>query len=300
MAEVAPPTHNKKARTNTRDQENRGPREQKDREPRERREPREPREHREPRQPREAKEPRSPREKRERDPLPTYDFTSVEVLPEVPLPRPPKVQKPNKDNLEAAKTRIEGEIDNLKRQIESIDREIDNVRSNRTTGSGEKKEAFAALKEIQSTFNAANSTKDQLKNEVNELEETVKRASEAVAKIRGTSQFSNEEQLDQEIAKLQRRIKTETLSLANETRVVREIESLQRAKGSFSQIAAAQANVSDLQNQFKIKRGELQRQKAECSNLFEQVQVSWTCHKYKIQFMYTCILNRLPVNVLTN
>lgn len=183
-----------------------------------------------------------------------YNHTPPEELFDLTKPIKP-VTKPSKEEHEADLAKCEGEIEKLRAQKDEIQKKIDNMmKSGKNSEAGKEREAFQMLKRKKGQLI---DEKKAIRERLNKIRAQSDKMFEDQKSAKAGIKFSNVEDIDNEIRKLQRRQETVSMSLAEEKKIIQEITKLQLSKSSLAQLKTKELSIADVKEQKKLINEEL-------------------------------------------
>lgn len=177
------------------------------------------------------------------------DETPVSELYDLTKPIP-RVEKPDKAAHEKALDELSQEIEAIKKERAEIQGKIDSAMND--------PDAKSTLQTARSSFNEFKRQKNNLIDEKkvlkaqldkmqNQREKLIKDKKDARNNIR----FNSMEEIDKEIAKLQRQQETTTMSLPEEKRLIKEMDALKASKKHVASLQDRDADLDNVQAQRK-------------------------------------------------
>jgi len=161
----------------------------------------------------------------------------------------PKEEKPDKEAHDAEIEAINASIDTLKNTKNTIQTTIETALSGgRNSAAGQQREAIKKLR----------NKKGELINQKKVLQKTLeinrKQADNLLndrKAAKATVRFSSVEAIEEEVQKLQSKQETTSMSLQEEKRLIKEIESLQKSKSTVAAFKATDASIDGVKEQRK-------------------------------------------------
>jgi len=162
----------------------------------------------------------------------------------------PKVDRPNKAEHEKELDDIQKEVDSIKEERTKLQEKIDAAMSGgKGSEIGKLKEASGQLRKKKGALidekKVIRAKLDIIKSQGDKM---VKERKEARSSVR----FTNLADIDKELARLQKQQETTSMSLADEKRLIKEMDTLKGAKDSISKIKEKETGLEDIKEQRKI------------------------------------------------
>lgn len=207
-----------------------------------------------------------------------HQHTPIEELYDLSKPIK-RVERPSKDNHEAELAVLSEEVEVMKVKRQEVQSKIDEVMdSNRTSAVSKERDALARLRSQKGALinekKAIRARLDATRNQSERLFEGQKAAKQGV-------KFTNLEDIDAEIKKLQRRQETTSMSLSEEKRLIKEMDALQASKKLVAQLKSQEINLENVKEQRKLIAVEIAAKDKE----IDAVQVEIDAQSNKIKSM---------------
>ncbi|KAG7337804.1 hypothetical protein IV203_015273 [Nitzschia inconspicua] len=159
----------------------------------------------------------------------------------------PKVEKPNKSELDAKVDALTSDFEKLKTAKNKIQEKIEAAMgAGKNTEIGKAKDAMAALKTKKNKMieekRVIRAKLDALKSQGDKLQKDKKDAKSSV-------KFSSVEEINKEIAKLQRLQETTSMSLNEEKKLIKEMDALKASKDKIKDVADKEVGLADVKQQ---------------------------------------------------
>jgi len=182
------------------------------------------------------------------------DRTPVEELFDLTKPLK-KVERPDKDAHEDELARLSTIIDNLKverRDIQTkIDAQIDSSRSSEVSKIRDE------LSRLRSKKGALISEKKSIRARLDATRNQSERLFEDKKRTKDTMRYTTMEEIDTELKQLQRRQETTSMSLMEEKRLIKEMDTLKASKNLVSTLKTKETNLESVREQRKVIAGEI-------------------------------------------
>ena len=154
-----------------------------------------------------------------------------------------QVTRPSKEEHEAKLAEITAEVDKMKEERRKIQETIDSAME--TGKSSEMGKVRDALQKLRQTKGELIEQKKAIRSQLDEIKTTQDKLAKDRKDTRSNIRFNSEEEIDTEIAKLQRRQETTSMSLQEEKKLIKEMESL---KASKEHVKKLKSSATDLEN----------------------------------------------------
>ncbi|KAJ6032025.1 hypothetical protein N7540_002757 [Penicillium herquei] len=168
--------------------------------------------------------------------------------------------KPTRPDEEAYKTSLaqaEKEHAAAQQKLNEIKAKLDNAKPNNQDSPVVKKqqELRAELSSIRQKQSGFKSSRTSTQEKINALESTLKARIAEQNNSRGKMSFKNVEEIDREIARLEKQVDSGTLRLVDERKALSDISMLRKQRKSFAGLDEAQKGINELKAQIaEIKK----------------------------------------------
>jgi len=168
----------------------------------------------------------------------------------------PRVDKPEKEKHDEEIESIKTAIDTLKDKKQAIQTKIDNaLEGGRNSAVGKEREALQGLRRkkgaLISEKNVMRKRMDAAKKQGDALNGEKKAA-------RASMRYGDMESIDKEIANLKRMQETTSMSLTQEKKLIKEIDSLEASKKHIANVVNTEASLGDIREQKKAIKAEIE------------------------------------------
>jgi len=184
-----------------------------------------------------------------------YERTPVEEL--FDLTKPIKsVDKPDKDAHDKAIVDVDAAIDKLRADKDKVQEKIEIFMNGlKSTEIGKER---GVVQELRRQKKALIDDKKSIRNRLDKLKSTTDRLSREQKQSKQGVKFSSVKEIEDEIRRLERRQQTTSMSLGEEKRLIKEIQTLTASKSLVSQLKAKETNIQDVWDQKKLVKAELE------------------------------------------
>lgn len=166
-----------------------------------------------------------------------------------------RVERPDKDAHEDELARLSKVIDDLKverRDIQmKIDAQIDSSRSSEVSKIRDE------LSRLRSKKGALISEKKSIRARLDATRNQSERLFEDKKRTKDTMRYTTMEEIDAELKQLQRRQETTSMSLMEEKRLIKEMDTLKASKNLVSTLKTKETNLESVREQRKVIAGEI-------------------------------------------
>lgn len=166
-----------------------------------------------------------------------------------------RVERPDKDAHEDELARLSKAIDDLKvdrRDIQmKIDAQIDSSRSSEVSKIRDE------LSRLRSKKGALISEKKSIRARLDATRNQSERLFEDKKRTKDTMRYTTMEEIDAELKQLQRRQETTSMSLMEEKRLIKEMDTLKASKNLVSTLKTKETNLESVREQRKVIAGEI-------------------------------------------
>ena len=170
---------------------------------------------------------------------------------------PLQIERPSKDAHESDLAAIEASINDLKSQRSSLQTKID-------AALGSKRD----LNKLKNRKGLMIEQKRQIRTKLEIVKAKIDKHTNADKSARSNVKFSTVADVDREISKLQRRQETSSMSLADEKRLIKEIDSLTNSKRTLEELKSKQGDIDSL----KAERKQIQVELADKDKEINSIQ----------------------------
>ncbi|KAF7185757.1 Uncharacterized protein HII31_12859, partial [Pseudocercospora fuligena] len=173
----------------------------------------------------------------------------------------PTVVKPERPDEEAYKTNLakaEKELQAADAKQKAARAKVDNARASKDSPSGKRRaELLAELSQIRTQQASGKTGRNEIQSNIKRLDEQLKSRITEQKTARGKIPYKSAEEVDQEIARLQKQVDAGTLKIVDERKALDEISKLNRVKKSFSGFSDGQKAIDDLKAKIAEERKKL-------------------------------------------
>lgn len=179
--------------------------------------------------------------------------TATEATEAAPAdqPKPTPVPRPDRKAVDKATQALNSKIEGINAEIATIDERIEDIKKQIDTAnesrSDEREEVVKAREvrdELRARLEAIRSDRDALQSQFEEIRGKVDSAIETSKSARTQLKFRTVEDIDKEITRLDRQQSTTSMSLAEEKRIVKEIEQLKTQKRQLASLGQSQEQIT--------------------------------------------------------
>ncbi|KAJ5575342.1 hypothetical protein N7450_009241 [Penicillium hetheringtonii] len=166
----------------------------------------------------------------------------------------PAVVKPTKPDEEAYKINLaqaEKEHTAAQEKLNQIKAKLDNAKPNNQDSPTVKKqqELRAELSSIRQKQSGFKSSRSSTQEKINAIESTLKARIAEQNNSRGKMAFKNVEEIDREIARLEKQVDSGTLRLVDERKALTDISNMRKQRKGFAGLEESQKGINDLKAQ---------------------------------------------------
>eukprot|EP00559_Dactyliosolen_fragilissimus_P006860 CAMPEP_0184871388 /NCGR_PEP_ID=MMETSP0580-20130426/40688_1 /TAXON_ID=1118495 /ORGANISM="Dactyliosolen fragilissimus" /LENGTH=554 /DNA_ID=CAMNT_0027374043 /DNA_START=87 /DNA_END=1753 /DNA_ORIENTATION=- len=167
----------------------------------------------------------------------------------------PREQKPDKEKHEAEIAAINDEIESLKEQRKTIQEKIEEAMDGKgNTAVSKEREA---LQQLRKKKGALIDEQKVLRARFGNLKAESDRLFTDRKAAKANIRYNDVKTIDEEIMKLKRRQETTSMSLTEEKRLIKEIESLQSSKSAVAELSSKDESIDDIKEKFKSVKAEI-------------------------------------------
>ncbi|KAL3769760.1 hypothetical protein ACHAWO_011288 [Cyclotella atomus] len=171
-----------------------------------------------------------------------------------------RIERPSKDAHEAAIAAIDAEIEAIKSTRNGVQAKIDAALGNKRD-----------LNKLKNRKGLMIEQKRQIRTKLEIVKSKIDRHVGADKSVRSGVKFSSVAEIDREISKLQRKQETSSMSLADEKRLIKEIESLQNSKRTLEDLKTKQGDIDTLKIERKQIQAELSAKDMEINSIQKDI-----------------------------
>jgi len=182
-----------------------------------------------------------------------------------------RIERPSKEAHESAIAAIDAEIETLKATRSDLQSKIDATlgsKRHKDTPVGRERDALNKLKNRKGLMIEQ---KRQIRTKLEIVKAKVDRLMGDTKNARSGIKFTNTSDIDKEISKLQYRQETSSMSLADEKRLIKEIEALQLSKRTVEDFKSKQGDLDSLKQERKTIQAELTAKDKEIDSIQREV-----------------------------
>ncbi|KAJ5291967.1 hypothetical protein N7478_001218 [Penicillium angulare] len=186
--------------------------------------------------------------------------------------------KPTKPDEEAYKTSLaqaEKEHTDAQEKLNQIKAKLDIAKPNNSDSPTAKKqqELRAELSSIRQKQSGFKSSRSSTQEKINALESTLKARIAEQNNSRGKMSFKNVEDVDREIARLEKQVDSGTLRLVDERKALSDISQMRKQRKSFAGLDEAQKGINELKAQISELKKTLDNPEAKAlSDKYSEIQ----------------------------
>jgi uncharacterized coiled-coil DUF342 family protein len=164
---------------------------------------------------------------------------------------------------------LTAELDKLKDERQKVQKDIDAaLDKNKTTGVGKEKEE---LQKLRQSKNALIEEKKTIRAKLDQFKDQTDKILKDKKDAKSSIKFSTIEEIDKEIAKLQRKQETTSMSLTEEKKLLKEIDALKKSKELVAQIKEKEGDMADVKEQRKNIQALVQDKDKEIDAISKQI-----------------------------
>eukprot|EP00933_Yihiella_yeosuensis_P082720 TRINITY_DN966_c0_g1_i3.p1 TRINITY_DN966_c0_g1~~TRINITY_DN966_c0_g1_i3.p1 ORF type:complete len:487 (+),score=214.34 TRINITY_DN966_c0_g1_i3:76-1461(+) len=164
-----------------------------------------------------------------------------------------KVQAPDRDAFDAKLAKIQEEIDKLTKKKQAFGAKI----SERSGGKDEfftkKAELKAQLDELSDNINKLYEKKDAIQKQVGDKKAEGSEMRKGLKDMKKSLNVSSESDIQDKIAEIELKLRTESMPLKEEKKLVLEIQNLKKARPKIAQVASMEAKVASFDPGMNMK-----------------------------------------------
>ena len=157
--------------------------------------------------------------------------------------------KPDKNEHDKELAELTAALDKLKVDRQAIQAQIDaTLDKNKSTGLGKEREEMNKLK---STKNALIEEKKAIRSKLDEFKNQADKINKDRKDARSNIKFTNVEEIDAEIKKLQRKQETTTMTLTEEKKLIKEMDALRNSKQFVAELKSKDSAMDNVKEERK-------------------------------------------------
>eukprot|EP01082_Thalassiosira_pseudonana_P002892 g2940.t1 g2940 contig12:1103685-1105477(+) len=182
-----------------------------------------------------------------------------------------RVERPSKDAHEATLNALDADIETLKTTRFALQTKIDAVlgnNRNKNTPIGREREALNKLKNRKGLMIEQ---KRQIRTKLEIIKAKSDRLIGDAKSARGGMKLTNAADIEKEISKLQRKQETSSMSLADEKKLIKDIEALQAAKRTAVELKSKQGDLDSLKEERKTVQADLTAKDKEIDTIQKEI-----------------------------
>ncbi|RAH43890.1 putative nuclear segregation protein (Bfr1) [Aspergillus brunneoviolaceus CBS 621.78] len=186
-----------------------------------------------------------------------------------------KPTKPNEETFKADLAQAEKEHAAVQEKLNEIKAKIETAKPNNQDSPTAKRQQelraeLSSIRQKQSGFKAGRSSTQE---KINALDATLKARISEQNNSRGRMSFKNVEELDKEIARLEKQVDSGTLRLVDERKILSDVSNLRKQRKNFAGLEEAQKAITDLKNQIAALKKSLDNPEAKAlSDKYNEIQ----------------------------
>ncbi|KAJ5961249.1 uncharacterized protein N7479_008399 [Penicillium vulpinum] len=186
-----------------------------------------------------------------------------------------KPTKPDEAAYKASLAEAEKEHTAAQEKLNQIKAKLDNAKPNNQDSPTVKRqqELRAELSSIRQTQSGFKSSRSSTQEKINALDANLKARITEQNASRGRLSFKSVEEIDKEIARLEKSVDTGTLRLVDERKALTEVSNLRKQRKSFASLDEAQKGINDIKTQISELRKTLDNPEAKAlSDKYAEIQ----------------------------
>ncbi|KAL4798969.1 hypothetical protein BDV19DRAFT_319810 [Aspergillus venezuelensis] len=171
-----------------------------------------------------------------------------EVASEAPKVRP---TRPDEEAFKASLAQAEKEHAAVQEKLNQVKAKIETAKPNNQDSPTAKKqqELRAELSQIRQKQQGFKATRTSTQEKINAIDSTLKARIAEQNNSRGRMSFKNVDELDREIARLEKQVDSGTLRLVDEKKMLADISSMRKQRKNFASLDDSQKVIDDLKTQ---------------------------------------------------
>lgn len=203
------------------------------------------------------------------------DERPIEELYDLSKPIP-KVEKPNKDEHDKKLAEINDAFEKLKEERRKIQETIEGSLNKGGGGGSEVGKQRDALKALRDKKGVLINEKKALKTQLDSLKAAGDKLVKDRNDQRSTVKFSTAEEIDKEIAKLQRRQETTSMSLTEEKKLIKEMDALKASKLKIKDLKSTETDMEEIKRKRKEISDSIAAKDKEIDAITKEIDASQT------------------------
>uniref|UniRef100_A0A7S2E4U4 Uncharacterized protein n=1 Tax=Ditylum brightwellii TaxID=49249 RepID=A0A7S2E4U4_9STRA len=181
-----------------------------------------------------------------------------------------RVERPSKEKHEETLTAIGDEIEKLKADRRKVQDKVEKLMGNsKNSEVGKEREAMFALRRKKG---ALIEEKKAIRERLDVTRAKADKISNDRKSARSTMRYSNLDDIEKEIQKLQRKQETTSMSLSDEKRIIKEMDALQASKKTVAEIRSKETDLEDTKEQRKAITAELNKKDKEIDAVQKEIE----------------------------
>ncbi|KAJ5578412.1 uncharacterized protein N7459_007376 [Penicillium hispanicum] len=194
-----------------------------------------------------------------------------------PAPAEPRVKptKPDEEAYKASLAQAEKEHTAAQEKLSQIKAKLENAKPSNQDSPVVKKqqELRAELSSIRQKQQGFKTSRSSTQEKINALESTLKARIAEQNNSRGKMSFKNVEEIDREIARLEKQVDSGTLRLVDERKALSDISNLRKQRKGFAGLDEAQKGINELKAQISELRKTMDNPEAKAlSDKYTEIQ----------------------------
>ncbi|KAL2820617.1 hypothetical protein BJX63DRAFT_279259 [Aspergillus granulosus] len=189
----------------------------------------------------------------------------------------PKVKptRPDEETFKASLAQAEKEHAAVQEKLNQVKAKIETAKPNNQDSPAAKRqqELRAELSSIRQKQQGFKASRTSTQEKLNGLDATLKARIAEQNNSRGRMSFKNVEELDREIARLEKQVDSGTLRLVDEKKILADISSMRKQRKNFASLDEAQKAINDLKTQIATLKKTLDNPEAKAlSDKYTEIQ----------------------------
>ncbi|QIW95926.1 hypothetical protein AMS68_001444 [Peltaster fructicola] len=162
-----------------------------------------------------------------------------------------KPERPDEESYKTELAKAEKELKSAEERLRALKAKIDSARpNNKDSPSGKRQQELRAeLATIRTQQQSSKSSRGQVLDKIKRLDENLKSRIAEQKTARGKTQYKNVDEIDRDIASLQKQVDTGTMKLVDERKALADISQLNRQKKNFAGFDQAQKGIDEVKAQ---------------------------------------------------
>jgi len=187
------------------------------------------------------------------------------------------VPKPDKNEHDKELAELTAALDKLKVDRQAIQAQIDaTLDKNKSTGLGKEREEMQKLK---ATKNALIEEKKAIRSKLDEFKNQADKINKDRKDARSNIKFTNVEEIDAEIKKLQRKQETTTMTLTEEKKLIKEMDALRNSKQFVAELKSKDSAMDNVKEERKTISAKIAAKDKEIDAVSKQLDDKMTIIK---------------------